>query len=103
VDGDDKPGGIGERIRRSIARAVALRDTTPVYYDADQGQWIVGSASHSGSYIVFRYSEKSYSPGSPWYIQMGCTCPTEHSRLPICKHKTLIRILLNEGDVGATV
>jgi hypothetical protein len=103
VDGDDKPGGVGERIRRSVARAQSLRDATPYYYDAGAGQWIVGSASNAGSYLIWRYDPKGYPPGAPWFIQLGCTCPTEATRLPICWHKTLVKIMLNEGDVGATV
>jgi hypothetical protein len=80
-----------------------MRPTTPVYFDAEHEQWVVGSASHSGSYIVFKYSPKGYAAGAPWYIQLGCTCPTEHTRLPICKHKTLIKLMLNEGDLAETV
>lgn len=93
---------VDKRINASQAKATAYWPDTKVTHHTEPDRWEVYSPNSGNLYAVFRYHGKQYTEAPPWYILLGCTCPTESSRLPICWHKTLIWMMLEEGELPGT-
>lgn len=56
------------------------------YSGADQGHWIVISASDGGTCYVVRTSRR-VAPHNNWWDRLDCDCEAAHAGLRVCWHK----------------